>query len=41
MGCRLNRSALSPAVFNFGCIRVLGLTATDDAEVVVISRVFG
>ncbi len=36
MGCRLNRSTLSTAVFNFGCIRVLDLTATDAAEVVAI-----
>jgi len=32
MGCRLNKPTLSTAVFNFDCIRVLDLTATDDAE---------
>ncbi len=36
MGCRSNKSTLSTAVFNLGCIRVLDLTATDDAEVVAI-----
>jgi len=32
LGCRLNKSTLSTAVFNFACIRVLDLTATGDAE---------
>ncbi len=36
MGCRLNKPTLS-TVFNFDCIRVLDLTATDDAERVALS----
>jgi len=37
IGCRLNKPTLSTAVFNFDCIRVLDLTATDDAERVALS----
>ncbi len=33
----MNKSTLSTAVFNFGCIRVLDLTATGDVERVALS----
>jgi len=37
MGCRLNKSTLSTAVFNFGCIRVVDVTAAADAKRVALS----